>query len=153
MTDQPQNDPQQPQYAAPQHQTQHQPPYQYAQPGAPQGQRPGTEKNWMNITSLALSLGGLVTGGLTAIAGIVFGHLGLSAVKRGEADNRSLGLAGLITGYVIIGLGIIVTILAVVFFATVFTGVVEECTSDTPASWCTDSTTSDAWAAVTGAGL
>lgn len=108
----------QPQYAA-------QP---YTQPPAAAGT---TDKNWMGITSLILSLAGLFTG-ITAIAGIVFGHLSLSAVKRGEADNRGVGLAGLITGYVITALGIIGLILFVVAIGWV--GV--ECGGSDPAAWC-----------------
>ena len=136
--------PQQPQYAAPQYA---QP--QYAQPGPPAGPRPGTEKNWMNITSLALSLGGLVTG-ITVIPGIIFGHLGLSAAKRGEADNRSLGLAGVITGYVILALGLLALVAVLVFFGAFFGEIVQECTGDNPADWCTDGSTNNAWTAVTG---
>ncbi|MDE0573499.1 hypothetical protein ON058_08720 [Demequina sp. B12] len=51
-------------------------------------------KTWMNITALVTSLVGI------GLAGIIFGHLGLAAVKRGEAQQRGLGLAGLIIGYV-----------------------------------------------------
>ncbi|GMA36861.1 DUF4190 domain-containing protein [Demequina litorisediminis] len=160
MTEQPQQDPQQPsqpQYAVPpQGSTPYGTPHygapQYSQPGYPVGPRPGTEKNWMNITSLALSLGGFVTG-VTFIPGIVFGHLGLSAAKRGEADNRGLGLAGLIIGYVMLALIVIGLVVATVLFATLVTGVVEDCGGSSPAEWCSDSTAVNAWAAVTGGGL
>ena len=124
-----------PQYGAPQ--------YGAPQYGAPQGYapapgpNPGQAKNWMGITSLVLSLAGLITG-ITAIAGIVLGHLSLSAVKRGEADNRGIGLAGLITGYVLVGLGILGTIIAIVFFGAIFGTLVEECTGDDPAAWCSE---------------
>ncbi|WNM23563.1 DUF4190 domain-containing protein [Demequina capsici] len=123
-----------PQYAQPQHP---QPPYPqqpYAQPyaPAPYGPQSGTEKNWMGITSLVLSLVGLFTG-ITAIAGIVFGHLSLSAVKRGEANNRGLGLTGLIIGYVVAVLGILATIAFLVFIGWIGT----QCGGDNPASWCT----------------
>lgn len=144
---------QSPQYQQPPHYqqpTQYQQAPQYAQPpqgqyqyGAPQGfapapgPNPAQAKNWMGTTSLVLSLAGLITG-ITAIAGIVLGHLSLSAVKRGEADNRSMGLAGLITGYVLVGLGILGTILAVVFFGALFGSLVEECTGDDPPAWCTE---------------
>lgn len=149
MTEQPQDpqqpqQPQQPQYAAPQY---GQP--AYAHPGPPPGPRPGTEKNWMNVTSLALSLGGLVTG-ITVIPGIIFGHLGLSAAKRGEADNRSLGLAGVITGYVILALGLLALVAVLVFFGAFFGEIVQECTGDNPAEWCTDGSSNNAWTAVTG---
>lgn len=117
-----------------------QPPYQYGAPSyyaQPMGPDPAQAKNWMGITSLVLSLAGLITG-ITAIAGIVLGHLSLSAVKRGEADNRGVGLAGLITGYVLVGLSILSVIIAVVFFGAVFGGIIEECAGDNPADWCTD---------------
>lgn len=115
---------QQPQYAQP----------QYAQPYTPpSGPRPGTEKNWMNITSLVLSLAGLLTG-ITAIGGIILGHMGLSAAKKGEADNRGLGLAGVITGYVILALGILITVALFGFFGWI----VSECGGANPAAWCTE---------------
>jgi len=62
-------------------------------------------KNWMGITSLILSLVTPIFV-ITAIPGVVFGHLGLAACKRGEANNRGLALAGVIVGWVMIGLGI-----------------------------------------------
>ncbi|WP_062310350.1 DUF4190 domain-containing protein [Demequina rhizosphaerae] len=125
--------PQQPQYA--------QQPPAYAQPAAPAPQPPyggyapasSREKNWMGLTSLILSLVGLFTW-FTAIAGIVFGHLSLSAAKRGEADNRGTGLAGLIIGYVVTVLGIV----AMIVFFVVIGWVVSECGGDNPADWCTD---------------
>lgn len=138
-----------PQYGAPQHgQPQYAQP-QYAQPGYTPGPRPGTEKNWMNITSLALSLSGLFFG-VTAIAGVIFGHLGLSASKRGEADNRSLGVAGLVIGYALIGLFILATIAILVFFGAFFGELVQECTGDNPAEWCTEGSSNNAWTAVMG---
>ncbi|MDN4477370.1 DUF4190 domain-containing protein [Demequina lignilytica] len=113
---------------------------QYAAPpayGAPQyAAAPMTTpypKNWMNTTGMVLSLLGLITG-ITAIAGVIFGHLGLAAVKRGEADNRGQGVAALVIGYILIVLGIVATI-AIIAFAGWF---VNECGGDNPASWCTD---------------
>ena len=73
------------------------------------GPNPQTQKNWMGIVSLVASLSTIFTG-IGCIAGIVFGHLGLNAVKKGEANNRGLALAGLITGYVFLGLGILAVI-------------------------------------------
>ncbi|MDN4473307.1 DUF4190 domain-containing protein [Demequina zhanjiangensis] len=75
------------------------------------GQNP-TEKNWMGITALALSLAALVAGILASIPAVVFGHLGLSAVKKGEANNRGLALAGVILGYI----GIALTVLFVIAY-------------------------------------
>ena len=72
-----------------------------------------TSKNWMGIVALVLSL---LTPAfvITFIPGIVFGHLGLSAVKRGEANNRGLALAGVIIGWVFAGLGLLFVVFAVI---------------------------------------
>ncbi|WP_062385196.1 DUF4190 domain-containing protein [Demequina iriomotensis] len=106
----------------------------YPQPPSPPtayGPPPGTEKNWMGVTALVLSLAGLFTG-ITAIGGIVFGHLSLSAAKRGEADNRGMGVAGLVIGYIIVVLGII-ALIALFAIAGWF---VSECAGDNPPEWC-----------------
>lgn len=73
------------------------------------GADPTAAKNWMNIVALIASISTPFTG-VGAILGIVFGHLGLGAVKRGEANNRGMGLAGLIIGYVLVALGVLGTI-------------------------------------------
>lgn len=119
----PQEQPQyaQPQYAQPEYA---QPQYgqpQYAQPqygqGYPQqgypapyaGPNPRQAKNWMGIVALVASLSTIFTG-IGCIAGIIFGHLSLNAVKKGEADNRGIGLAGLIIGYVCLGIGLLIIV-------------------------------------------
>lgn len=107
-------------------------PLNYGDPQYRQPERnPATAKNWMNITSLVLSLSSLLLG-ITAIGGIVFGHLGLAAAKRGEANNRGLGLAGVIIGYIFVVLGI----LAIVAFFAFFGWLATECGGDSPAAWC-----------------
>ena len=105
--------------------------YAAAPPAYGAASNPAAAKNWMNTTALILSLASLITG-VTAIAGIVFGHLGLAAAKRGEATNRGVGLAGLIIGYVLVGLGILAIVGFIVFFGWIGT----ECGGDNPASWC-----------------
>ena len=76
-----------------------------AYPPPPLGYGGPKPKTWMNWTAFGCGLGALFTCGMSAIPAIVFGHLGLSAVKRGEADQRGIGLTGLILGYVIAVLG------------------------------------------------
>lgn len=118
---------QQPQYAQP----------QYAQPPqGPTGPRPGTEKNWLNITALVLTLAGFLTG-ITALPGVILGHMGLRAAKRGEADNRGLGIAAVIIGYIIL---VFVTIV-IVGLVWLYGWLWNECGGDDPANWCTTSTT------------
>ena len=63
-------------------------------------------KTWMNITSFVTSLIGL------SLVGVIFGHLGLSASKRGEAELKGLGIAGLVIGY----LGIVLSIVGTIAF-------------------------------------
>lgn len=93
---------------------------------------PWRAKNWMGVTSLILSLLGLITG-VTVIAGIVFGHLSLNAVSHGEADNRSMGLAGLVLGYVLLGVGLVLMVIVLGFAGWV----ISECAGPDPAAWCT----------------
>lgn len=80
-----------------------------AAPPAPQYSAPATNQyphTWMNIVSLVTSILGL------SIVGIVFGHLGVSRARRGTAELKGLGIAGLIIGY--IGL-----VIAIIFFVVV----------------------------------
>lgn len=95
-------------------------PYGYAAPAqAPYyGPDPRTAKNWMNVVSFIASITTIFTG-IGAIVGIVFGHLGLAAVKRGEANNKGFGTAGLIIGYGSIALGVLAFLAWIVFFVAV----------------------------------
>ena len=65
-----------------------------------------TSNNWMGITSLVLSLSSFAFG-ITCIGGVIFGHMGLAAANEGKADNRGLALAGVIIGWVFLGLGLL----------------------------------------------
>lgn len=95
------------------------PPVGYAQVPPPSyGAAVSTEKDWMGVTALVLSLATLLTG-FTWIGGIIFGHLGLAAAKRGEASNRGMALAGTVIGWVFGGLAILAIvgfILAIMVF-------------------------------------
>jgi len=96
-----------PQYApAPQQGVAYPPPPPAGYSQTPAYGASNTAKDWMGITSLILSL---LTPLLvvTAIPGVIFGHLGLGAAKRGEASNRGIALAGTIVGWVMIGLGVL----------------------------------------------
>lgn len=50
-------------------------------------------KNWMGLAALIASFVG------AGLVGIVLGHLGLRAARRGEATNRGIALAGTVLGY------------------------------------------------------
>lgn len=100
-------------------------PYNPKQPGDPYGQQPGQPygqpmygqqpmyggygypppqpKSQTNaILALVLSCVGLATCGVTAIVGVIFGHIAMGRIKRGEEDGRGMALAGVIIGYVVI---------------------------------------------------
>ncbi|MDN4475856.1 DUF4190 domain-containing protein [Demequina sp. SYSU T00192] len=77
----------------------------YSSPGyaAPTPQQPyyggsptRATKTWMNVTSLVCALLVPVVGSLLAI---IFGHLGVAASKRGDAEYKGIGIAGLVLGY------------------------------------------------------
>lgn len=69
------------------------PPPPMGYPGQPK------PKTWMNWVAFGCGLGALVTC-VSFIPAIIFGHLGLAAAKRGEADQKGVGIAGLVLGYV-----------------------------------------------------
>lgn len=118
-----------PQYGQQQYAQQQYAQQQYAYPAA--GPNPATAKNWMGITALVLSLASIITG-ITAIGGIIFGHMSIAAAKRGEADNGGMGRAGMIIGYIFVVLGILLTI-GMFWLFGVF---VAECSGVDRPVWC-----------------
>ena len=77
--------------------------------------------NTMAILSLVFSLAGLVMSGVTCIVGIILGHVARNQIKRTGEQGDGLALAGLITGYGLLGLwvvGIFVYILFLGVFVT-----------------------------------
>ncbi|RDI30808.1 DUF4190 domain-containing protein [Lentzea flaviverrucosa] len=95
-------------------------PYNPKQPGDPYGQQPpygqpgqyGQQpmygyppppKSQTNaILALVLSLVGFATCGVTSIVGVIFGHIAMGKIKRGEEEGHGMALAGIIVGYVVI---------------------------------------------------
>ncbi len=90
------------------------PPYAQAPPSY-FGAAANTQKDWMGITALVLSLATFVTG-ITWIGGIILGHMGMAAAARGEASNRGVALAGAVIGWVFAGLAILAIVALVLFF-------------------------------------
>ena len=91
--------------------------YMYAPTYAPTN----TANNWMGVTSLILSLSSFIFG-ITCIPGVIIGHLGLSAAKKGTANNRGLALAGVIIGWVFLGFGLLGIALFVVIMSVDVSG-------------------------------
>ncbi|MBE8524282.1 DUF4190 domain-containing protein [Amycolatopsis sp. H6(2020)] len=81
-------------------------PAPYGQPAPyaqPYGAAPRTQDNALAIGALVCSILGFCSG-ITAIAGLVMGHIALSKTNRGEAGGRGLATAAVIVGYVVIAL-------------------------------------------------
>ncbi|WP_410569029.1 DUF4190 domain-containing protein [Amycolatopsis sp. cmx-4-61] len=82
----------------------------YASPapyGQPYGQAyatpPRSQDNALAIGALVCSILGFCSG-ITALAGIVMGHIALSKTNRGEGGGRGLATAAVIVGYVVVAL-------------------------------------------------
>lgn len=95
-------------------------PYQY---GAAYGYVAPPEKNALGIWSLVLGILSVImlfscgVGFLAGIPAVITGHLSRKAQKEGLADNGGMGLAGLITGWVTIGLTLLAVVGLVVLFS------------------------------------
>ncbi len=84
------------------------PPYGYPYGGYP---RP-TPTNTLAIVALVCAF-------VFAPLGIVFGHMSLSQIKKTGEEGRGLALAGLIIGYLVCALTILVVVLSVLFVIAV----------------------------------
>ncbi|WP_051433195.1 DUF4190 domain-containing protein [Promicromonospora kroppenstedtii] len=95
-------------------------PYQY---GTAYGYVAPPEKNALGIWSLVLGILSVLmlfscgVGFLAGIPAVITGHLSRKAQKEGLADNGGMGLAGLITGWVTIGLTLLAVVGLVILFS------------------------------------
>ncbi|MEC3979713.1 DUF4190 domain-containing protein [Amycolatopsis sp. H20-H5] len=100
--------------AAPQQQPQYgQPPYTQQAYGQPYGQphnpyspyapQQRNSENGLAIGALVCSILGLCSC-VTALPGLIMGHIALAKANRGEAGGRGLALAAVIVGYVVVAL-------------------------------------------------
>lgn len=72
--------------------------------------------NGFAIASLVCGVLGLCAGLVGALPAIVFGHVALSQIKRGEGteEGRGLAIAGLVMGYLILAVGALWIVFVVV---------------------------------------
>jgi uncharacterized membrane protein len=70
--------------------------------------------NTMALVGFILSLAGFVTG-ITAIPGIVLGHIGLHQIKKTGENGHGLGVAALIVGYIQVGLWFLALVAGIIF--------------------------------------
>jgi hypothetical protein len=93
--------------------------YGYPPPSAYPGYAPMPQKtSGMAVASLVLSLLGLAPLPLVgSVLGVIFGHMGLGEIKRsgGTLDGQGLAVAGLVIGYISLGLALI----GICFFALI----------------------------------
>jgi len=92
----------------------------YGQPGYPQPYAAAPPTNSLAIVALVLSLAGLLVG-VTAIGGIVCGHIALAQIKRTGEGGRGFAIAGLVLGYVGIGFFVLFFAIWLVMFIAVVT--------------------------------
>ncbi len=86
----------------------------YMQPYVPVGRR----TNPMAIASLVCGLAQPFTGGLTMIPAVILGHVARSQIRRTGEDGSGLATAGLVLGWV--GIGVVVLVILLV--ATIAAG-------------------------------
>ncbi len=102
----------------------------YGQPGYPQPAAAGYPgsgtgpTNGLAIVSLVLSILGLFFY-VTAIGGVICGHIARRQIREGHESGDGLALGGLIVGYIILGLGLLffVFLIVVVIGAAASSGV------------------------------
>jgi Domain of unknown function (DUF4190) len=68
--------------------------------------------NGLAIASLAFGLAQFVFGPLAAIPAIVFGHMARHQIKRTGEQGAGLALAGLVLGWAVVILGIVLIVIA-----------------------------------------
>lgn len=93
----------------------------YQTPGSATGAP--TVTNGMAITSMVLGIVGLCTlgcylfGCIVAIVGVIFGHIARGQIRRTQAGGAGMALAGLICGYIAIGITLLLVVGGIVLFA------------------------------------
>lgn len=79
------------------------------------GMSPQPPQNTMALVALIMSLVGLVTG-ITAVVGIILGHIAKSQIKRTGESGDTMATWALIVGYVLVGLWVLGVIAYILFF-------------------------------------
>ncbi len=78
-------------------------------PGAPYAPRPVASTNGLAIASLVVSIAaGLVSCGTLSFIGAILGHVALNQIKTSRQGGRGLAIGGIVTGWVITGIWVIV---------------------------------------------
>jgi hypothetical protein len=66
------------------------------------------------VASLVLGILGLflswITFGIPSMLAVVFGHVGISRVRRGVGDGRGMAISGMVLGYLVIALFLVLVV-------------------------------------------
>jgi peptidyl-prolyl cis-trans isomerase B (cyclophilin B) len=89
-------------------------PQPYAAQQQPYGSVAYQPANYAPTNTLAIIA--LILGFVLPLGGIICGHIALGQIKRTGENGHGLALAGTIIGYVLTGLGLLLTIIYVIFF-------------------------------------
>jgi Domain of unknown function (DUF4190) len=81
--------------------------------GAPRYVQP-RNTNGMAIASLVCGVVGFSTCGVTSILAVIFGHIGLGQIKRNDEDGHGFAIAGLVLGYIAVGLAALVIVILII---------------------------------------
>ncbi len=95
-------------------------------PGLPPVYPAAPQTNGMAIASLVLGIVSLACSQcITAIPGVIFGHIALKQIREsgGAQTGRGLAIAGLVTGYVSLGIVVAVVIVYAVIVLLALLGV------------------------------
>ena len=96
----------------------------------------------------SMAIAALVSALVLAPLGIVLGHIALSQIRRSGEEGRGLAMAGLVIGYVSVGLILLVLLFGLVMAVWV-TNEVDKLPSTTTPTFGTYSMHSTAWTEIT----
>jgi hypothetical protein len=79
---------------------------------------PAQRTNVLAIISLIASCAGVIIP-LAYVAGIIMGHISLAQIKRTGESGHGLALAGVIVGYSLLAISILVLVLYIIFIVVI----------------------------------
>ena len=103
-----------PQYPSPQYPS---PPYLYAPYPAPYGYAPPKTRSSLAVASMVTSIVGAATlvcwglGGVVGLVGAILGHVARRRIRSSGEAGDGMALAGIVVGWIVLGLGIVVAVL------------------------------------------
>lgn len=100
-------------------------PYPYGAPGyvpwmyAPPAPRLGT---WALVSMICGAISIASFQSVLAILAIIFGFIGLNEIKKsaGQVEGRGLAIAGVVMGFVSLGIGLLILVLYILYFVVIF---------------------------------